>query len=136
MLWTLRKYLLFLLGLLLISLIAFLTIIWTVEPSQSNVITLVLFYLTMSCALASFFAIVGLFFRRWGKKNEPLPHQVKVAFRQGLLLSLVIVAALLLQKAQLYSWWNMILVVALVTVIESLFLAKKVERFPSQKEPE
>ena len=131
---TLRSYLGYLFGLLIISSVAFLTVVWTVEPTQSNGLTITLFYLTLAGGLASFFAIIGLFLRRVAKKNESLPQQVRVAFRQGLLLSLVIVAALLLQRASLYSWWNMILLVALATAIESLFLAKRVERMPSPKE--
>ncbi|GEM_PF-3512128 len=133
MIWTLRNYLGFLVSLSLISLLAFLVVVWTVEPSQSSSLTITLFYITLAGALASFFAIVGLFLRRWGKKHEPLPHQVKVAFRQGLILSLVIIATLLLQRVQLFSWLNMILLVALATVVESLFLAKRTDRTPSQQ---
>lgn len=128
MLLTLRAYLGYLFGLFIISLVAFLTVVWTVEPTQSTGLTIILFYLTLTGGLASFFAVIGVWLRRWGKKNEALPAQVRVAFRQGLLLALVIVSALLLQRADLYSWWNMILLVALATVIESLFLAKRVER--------
>ena len=61
---TLRSYLGYLFGLLIISSVAFLTVVWTVEPTQSNGLTITLFYLTLAGGLASFFAIIGLFLRR------------------------------------------------------------------------
>ena len=75
-------------------------------------------------ALFGIFTLIGLFIRRISQKRgfPVLPsraiRQLEVSFRQGLLLAVILLAALILQSQRILAWWHLIILVGLVGLAE------------------
>jgi len=55
------------------------------------------------------------------KKDRP----VAVIMRQASFLSLIVVLAMYLQRFELLTWWNVIVLIALVVLVEIFFIGKE-----------
>ena len=87
------------------------------------------FYISLFLALVGTFSVLGFVMRViLLKKHFFLSRQVAVSFRQALLLSLLITAALVLQSRSLLTWWTALLVVAALTLLEFFFITAKIKR--------
>lgn len=90
------------------------------EPTSSGLLIFILFYLSLVIASTGFFTLIGLFIRRISQKRRfPLPvsqviGQLTVSFRQGLLLAIILLTALILQSQRILTWWHLLVLVGLV----------------------
>ncbi len=100
------------------------------DPNSASALVLILFYLSLFIGITGLFTLIGLSIRRISQKRKfPLPlsrflRQLEVSFRQGLLLSLVLISALILQSQRILAWWHLLVLVALVGLAE-WWLAKR-----------
>ncbi len=100
----------------LLSLAAFASVLWSVDPFTSGAIGHLFFYLTLFLSLCGLMTIVGISFR---KRYTPGMYieQLRVSARQAVLLSILIVALLVLQVFSLLLWWvGLTLVLFIITV--------------------
>ena len=87
-------------------------------------------YLSLFIGATGVFTLIGLFIRRISQKRRlPLPanravRQLEVSFRQGVLLSLILISALVLQSQRVLVWWHLLVLVGLVGLAE-WWLAKR-----------
>jgi len=94
------------------------------NPTASGPLIFILFYLSLLIASTGIFTLIGLLIRRISQKRRfPLPisraiRQLEISFRQGLLLAMILVAALILQSQQILAWWHLIILVGLVGLAE------------------
>lgn len=94
------------------------------DPSVSGSLVFILFYLSLLITSTGIFTLIGLFIRRISQKRRfPLLasraiRQLEVSFRQGLLLAVILVAALILQSQRILAWWHLIILVGLVGLAE------------------
>lgn len=100
-------------------------VLFLVNPFSAGWIGIVLFYTALFLGLASLFSIVGFVVRFVIIKHEFAYKHVRTAFRQGLMFSLLVVGALFLQAEKLLVWWNLILMIVLLGVIEYAFIVKE-----------
>jgi len=100
----------------------FLFIARLVDPTATNLVGFVLFYISLFLALTGALALLGFVIRAIFKKDVPAFNLVKLAFRQSFLFSLFIVILLILKSQDLYNWLNLLLLVIIFTVLE-LFLS-------------
>lgn len=116
-----------LIGLVLTSLVAgfcLVAILVYFNPISSNWLIFSLFYISIFISSASFLALIGWLIRRISRiKKFPLPknqaiQQLEVSFRQGILLSLLLVSILILQSQRMLFWWDLLLLVGLIVFIE------------------
>ena len=100
------------------------------DPTVSGSLVFVLFYLSLLITSTGIFTLIGLFIRRISQKRRfpLLPsraiRQLEVSFRQGLLLAVILLAALILQSQRILAWWHLIILVGLVGLAE-WWLAKR-----------
>ena len=120
-------------GLIVASLLAGLclaAILIYFDPSSADLLVLILFYLSLFILSTSVFTLIGLFIRRVSQKQgtrlamAQVVRHLEISFRQGLLLSLILIAALILQSQRLLTWWHLLILVAVVALAE-WWLARK-----------
>lgn len=109
----------------LVSWAAWVVVVRSVDPGGSSFIGPVIFYLTLFFALVGTFTLVGYFMRLWRSHNEVVYRHVATAFRQGILLSLAFIAALILQSFHYLSWWAAGISLVAVGIIELFFLSQR-----------
>jgi len=94
------------------------------DPTISGPLVFILFYLSLLITSTGIFTLIGLFIRRISQKRRfpLLPsraiRQLEVSFRQGLLLAVILVAALILQSQRILVWWHLIILVGLIGLAE------------------
>ena len=79
-------------------------------------------------ALFAGFSLFLFWVRRWGKqdlRNRELNCLAGVSARQGLLLSFLTIALLVMQSFRILTWWDGLLAVGAVMLVELYFLSRK-----------
>jgi hypothetical protein len=119
---TTRAYILPLVFGTLLSLAAFCSVLWFVDPFTSGVLAHIFFYLTLFLAAVGVFALIGIALR---KKFVPgmLSDQFAVSMRQAVLLSALVSALLILQANNILFWWVGITLVLFIVTVEIFFNA-------------
>jgi hypothetical protein len=107
----------------LLSLLGAGAIAYSIDPG-SGAIGAAFFYLAIFFALAGFFNLFLLGMRRRLIGEGSAAENVGISFRQGILLSMAVIGILILQGNRLLVWWDALLVVAGVFLIEMYFLSR------------
>jgi len=118
---TLNKYLLVMLTLTVICWGIFFFVAGLVDPTATNWLGFLLFYLALLISLIGTTALIGFFVRFVALRKELAFNLVRVAFRQSFLFSLFVVLLLFMRSQHLFNWLNLLLLVVIFTILE-LFL--------------
>ncbi len=103
---------------------AWLAVIFRIDPTVAVNLDFLLFYGSLSLALIGTFALLGLLLRRALRPSDVLTgYQVSTAFRQAILFTILLVGSLSLLKLQLLNPLSAVLFVALLAVLEFIFLS-------------
>jgi len=121
---TLKSYIWGMRIVTLFSIIALGLVINYVDPEAAGIIGKALFYLILFFALGGLFNLLLLWFRRKITHSENAYAQVGLSFRQGLLLSSLAVGMLLMQSFRVLVWWDGLLLLAGIFLIEFYFLSR------------
>ncbi len=108
----------------LFSLIALGAIIVYVDPKSSGIIGIILFYLIIFFVLSGIFNLGLIFIRRKLLGNEIAASNVGLSFRQGILLATLCLILLILQSFRVLIWWDALLVLGGIFLVELYFLNK------------
>jgi len=92
-----------------------------VDPTATNWLGFVLFYLALFISLIGTTALIGFILRFIALKKELAFNLVKVAFRQSFLFSLFVIIILILKSQSLFNWLNLLLLMVIFMILE-LFL--------------
>jgi len=126
---TLKQYLLMMGAGTVLSWTAVALIVLTVDPADTQSVVFAALYFSLFLGLTGLLSITGFLLRVWLlRKGFVLSRQVLVSFRQALLLSLILVMALILQSRTLLNWFNAVLMIAGLTLVEFFFISTKVRR--------
>ena len=120
-----RTYIIFMSVATLVSWSAWGIILFLVNPFEADVMSFLFFYVSLFFSLLGTIAIIGALTRRIFIKDKMLFRQVIVSFRQAVFISFLIMLCLLLQGERLLTWWNIMLLIAAVSVIELFAISKK-----------
>lgn len=120
----LKKYLILMLFSTLTAWVSFVAVISTMSPG-AGLLPLLLFYLTIFLALLGSFFLLGFLLRFLFNRDTPPYRHLAVSFRQGLLFAILVTGSLLLQAAQYLRWWNLILFLIFMVILEFFFSLKK-----------
>ncbi len=94
------------------------------NPISSDLLVFILFYLSLFIGSSGVITLIGFFIRRISRrKRAPLPikqaiHNLEVSFRQGLLLSIILIVTLILQSEHILTWWYLLILVGAIGLIE------------------
>lgn len=104
---------------------AWITVIQSVDPFDTDLLGYFLFYASFSLALAGTFALVGLFFRTMLLKQELMFQKVAISFRQGIFFAILIDGFLILQSQRLLTWYNIAFLIIGLTIAEFFVISRK-----------
>jgi hypothetical protein len=107
----------------IVALATFFLVLFRVDPATAGALGFTLFYLSLFLAVAGAVSIVGFVIRVFLHRDEILSRLVGLSFRQAVLLSAMGVGALALHARGLLSWWNSVILVAAVTIVEFFFIS-------------
>ncbi|OGZ35603.1 MAG: hypothetical protein A3A94_02155 [Candidatus Portnoybacteria bacterium RIFCSPLOWO2_01_FULL_43_11] len=88
------------------------------EPSNSNLPVLALFYLSLFIGFSGALFLIGFFIRRVSHRRGITIRQANVSFRQGILLAVILVGAMFLQSQKILAWWNVLSLLAIAGLAE------------------
>lgn len=106
--------------------IAWFFVIRNIDPSSGGLLGFTFFYLSLFLAVVGTFSVGGFLFRRAiMKKDEIVFRHVRHTFRQSIIVGILAVFALFLLGARLLTWWNGLLLVALLLIFEGIIFTKR-----------
>lgn len=105
----------------LISWTALSVVIIKIDPYSSTEMALMLFFLALFFALTSSFSILGFLIRKRVHNNEIIYNHIGISIRQAILLSLLSLGCLFFLFLGVLTWWDGLLLVAIVSLIEFYF---------------
>jgi hypothetical protein len=120
---TLKNYLIFMGGTTAFLWGLFFFIINLINPETTNWLGFTIFYLALFLALTGTTALIGFFIRFKIMKKDLAVRFVKTAFRQSFLFSFLVTAILFLLSQKLFSWFNLILLVVILSITEFLMIS-------------
>jgi hypothetical protein len=94
------------------------------DPSKSGIVGKLLFFVVLFFFLSGLFNLSLLFLRRKLLGGEGALATVGLSFRQANLLSLFCIGLLILQSFRMLEWWDGLIVLAGVFLIELYFLSR------------
>jgi heme/copper-type cytochrome/quinol oxidase subunit 4 len=123
---TLKSYLWGIRLSVFITLAALILVLRQIDPEKSGIIGQLFFYVS---TFLFFAALLILFFtwlrRKIGGDDEDAFAYLGMSFRQGVLMSLLIVGLLILQQYRVLVWWDGLLSAVGIFLIELYFLTRK-----------
>ena len=101
----------------------------TFYPTDIQSTVLIIFYISLFLALVGTFSLAGFILRIFLLKQQLLvSRHVAISFRQGILLALLLIVALILQSKSMLSWWSALLAVLALTILEFFFISTKIRK--------
>ena len=99
-------------------------VVYYVDPDSGGIINISLFYLVLFFVFTGFSNLFLLRLRRRMTDAETAGFNVSLSLRQGMLLAVLAVGLLILQSFRILVWWDGLLLLAGVFLIELFFLAR------------
>ncbi len=116
-------------GTTLLAWVGWLTVLFRLDPGETGIMGLVLFYITLFAALVGSIAVGGVLYRvLFLKRQQIVMREVRISFRHGIMLAFVAVATLALSAQNLLIWWNVLGLFAVLGVIEYVFVSMEESR--------
>ena len=100
-------------------------VILNIDPFSSGFVGLFSFYIMLFLALMGTFALFGFIVRAVFVKRSVLFRHIGVSLRQSVLFSSLIMVSLMLQANNLFTWWNAILLILGLGLLEFFFLGRE-----------
>ncbi|MDO8240706.1 MAG: hypothetical protein Q7T51_01870 [Candidatus Moranbacteria bacterium] len=122
---TLKSYIWGIRLVTLLSVVAFVFVVKFVDPDATGVAGKLLFYCSLFFALSGLFNLLLLWLRRKNVDMENAFSNVGLSFRQGMLLALFAIGLLILQSLRLLVWWDGLLLLAGIFLIEFYFVSRE-----------
>jgi hypothetical protein len=120
-----RRYLVLAVFGTVICWVAWVIVLFNIDPTVSGFIGLASFYSSFFCALLGTFSLLGFAIRRVVSRDRVAFRSLGVSIRQGLFLSMLLVGALLLRGTGFYTWWNLLFLIGAITLLEFFFLTRE-----------
>lgn len=120
---TFRDYLLVMVIATVAAWAGWIVVLVSIDPTRSGWMGFLFFYLMLAIALVGTLSIVGAGMRVWLKREELVSRHVSRAFRQAILVSILVVGSLVLLSHALLTWWVMVLLVLALALIELVFMS-------------
>jgi hypothetical protein len=117
----------YIIGILLagiLSLTGWFLVLFRLDPFSSTNIALILFFVSLFFALASFFTVIGYYLRVFFNKNEIYYAHILISLREGILFGFFVCITLIFQIIRVLTWWNLLLLFLAIMLLEVYFLSR------------
>lgn len=105
--------------------VAWVLTIINVDPIATGNWGMLSFFVSIFFAAIGTFTVIGFYIRLWFSSNEYYYENITISFRQGILLSFVIVGLLGLQSLRILNIFDGVLFVTSILLLEFYFLARR-----------
>jgi len=105
----------------LILTIVFLVVLFRVDPYEGGISALVAFMAILFLVLGGILTLPGYYLRVWTLKSREHNKFYLTALRQAILISIAIVGLLLLKAMDVLAWWDGLLLVGALVLLELFF---------------
>lgn len=122
---TLRAYVWGIRLVTLLSLAAFVAVLKFVDPDSAGIVGKVIFYVSLFFALSGIFNLFLLWLRKRFMNSDTAASSIGLSFRQGNLLALFVIGLLVMQSFRVLVWWDGLLLLAGVFIIELYFASRE-----------
>lgn len=119
---TLKNYLIVMSVVTVMCWSVFVLMLNMINPLTTNYLGFGLFYFSLFLAFSGTAALIGFVFRFVALRKSLVFQSVRNAFRQSFLFALFIVISLFLLALDLFTWFNVILLLIIFIVLE-LFIS-------------
>lgn len=99
-------------------------VVYFTDPQKSGILGQVLFYLSLFLGLSGLFILMLTKIHRKPEGNEVQFVYLGMSFRQGTLLALLSTILLIFQSLKVLTWWDGLLAVAAIFLVELYFLSR------------
>ncbi len=120
-----NKYILGIVIAALLGWVAFAVVVFRLNPYSSSQIALPFFFLSLFIALSATLSLAGFYIRVIFYKHEIFYNHINVSLRQGLLLALGICGLVTLQMLRTLTWWDGLLLLLIIFLIEFYFMTRE-----------
>ena len=121
---TLKLYLWGLRIIFFLALVGWALVIFYIDPESQGILGQLFFYSSLFTAIAAFLILVLTKFRV-DPEDEEKAGNLAMSFRQGILLALLVIVLLVLQNFRVLVWWDGLLAVAAIFLVELYFLSRE-----------
>jgi hypothetical protein len=122
---TLKLYLAGIIFTTVLALASFFLVINLFSPQGMDALLISLLFFSLFIGLTGLFSLVGFFIRTKRRKN-PAPLQfLKISFRQGTLLAVLLAGSLFLRTYRIFWWGSGVILLVLVLAAEFYSLRKQ-----------
>lgn len=123
---TLRQYLFLMsLGTLICS-VAWLFVVFNIDPTNTDTVSFAFFYISLFLSILGIISVVSLWIKvKFLKSEEVVFRHVKRTFRQGAVSAALVVLLLLLQQHRFLTWWNLTILIVLGILIEAIIFSNR-----------
>ncbi len=108
----------------LAALAALALVVYYVDPVRDGLLGQTLLYVSLFFSVTGMATLFLFWLRRKFSGNEIVFTNVGISFRQGMLVSLVVIIMFILQSFRLLVWWDGLLVAAGILLVELWFLSR------------
>lgn len=99
-------------------------VLFLTDPTKGGVLIKFAFYFTFFLFLSGIFILMLSWARRKAEKGSSVFSDLGVSFREGMLLAVLVTVLIILQSFRILVWWDGLLTVAGIFLIELYFLTK------------
>lgn len=118
---SLSKYLILMICATLFCWAAFLIVLYSIDPFSTISLGLFLFYCALFFTVVGTLSLIGFLIRYFFNKHQFITQQVVISFRQAIWFGILIIVGLYLQSQSLVAWWNLLILIILLGIIEYAF---------------
>ncbi|PIP27726.1 MAG: hypothetical protein COX30_00370 [Candidatus Moranbacteria bacterium CG23_combo_of_CG06-09_8_20_14_all_39_10] len=108
----------------LLSFGAFVFVVMLVDPDSTGLAGKLFFYFSLFFVLSGIFNLFLLRLRKKSVNAEAAHYIIGLSFRQGILLACFAIGLLILQSLRILIWWDGLLLLAGIFIIELYFVSK------------
>jgi hypothetical protein len=109
----------------LFSWASWVVVINELSPFTQPAWALSLFFASLFFALTGTFTLIIYSLKVWGNKREIYNKHLNTSIRQGVLLSAMICVGLFFERLKVLTWWDGLLLLAIVLLIEFYFMSRE-----------
>lgn len=103
---------------------AWIFVVFYIDPEESGIIGKIFFYISLFLFISGFLVSFFVWLRKKFVGENVAVETIGLSFRQGVLLATFPVAIIILKGSGYLVWWNALLVLAGIFLIELYFLSK------------
>jgi len=108
----------------ILAISALVSVLIFIDPEKSGIVGRIYFFAALFFSSAGIFNLLLISMRRKFISAEMAVGNLGISFRQGMLMSVLLVGLMVLQGFRMLVWWDGLLVVAAIFLVELYFLSR------------